>query len=330
MRRPLRQWRNRCSRRRRANGRNGKNAVNGKKRPLVTELPKINNLTDTRDILAHAAKDAKQHDYFIVDVDAHVTETAFWSEVVDRMESDVYKQMARAFKERGNAAGPAQRHAGNALPGRVRPHPASGAARRSRAGRPHPCPGDAGAARHGFDGHRLHGGIPDPDAGAGHASADRDGGRDRQRLQQMADRRNPAAGFPHQGDAVSAVQSSGSLRKDGGDLRQHAGRDRFFGHLDPVPRRQSRQLHAALCGDPGHRQAARLPFRLPLGRPVDAAVQSLHLDACDLVRLLQPHPSDQLDHQRAAGALSRNSKYYGSRAGWPGCRSSCSGSIPNT
>ena len=34
-----------------------------------------------------------------------MTETAFWSEVVDRMESDVYKQMARAFKERGNAPG---------------------------------------------------------------------------------------------------------------------------------------------------------------------------------------------------------------------------------
>ncbi|MGA9893564.1 MAG: hypothetical protein WBQ55_14685, partial [Xanthobacteraceae bacterium] len=61
---------------------------NGKKPPAVSELPKINNLTDTRDILAHAAKDAKEHDYFIVDVDAHVTETAFWSEVVDRMESD--------------------------------------------------------------------------------------------------------------------------------------------------------------------------------------------------------------------------------------------------
>jgi uncharacterized protein len=85
--------------------RNGSKSKNGKKPPAVSELPKINNLTDTRDILAHAAKDAKEHDYFIVDVDAHVTETAFWSEVVDRMESDVYKQMARAFKERGNAAG---------------------------------------------------------------------------------------------------------------------------------------------------------------------------------------------------------------------------------
>jgi predicted TIM-barrel fold metal-dependent hydrolase len=71
--------------------------------PRVTELPKISNTTDTRDILAHAAKQARQSDYFIVDVDAHVTETAFWSQVVDRMESDVYRQMARAFKERGGS-----------------------------------------------------------------------------------------------------------------------------------------------------------------------------------------------------------------------------------
>jgi predicted TIM-barrel fold metal-dependent hydrolase len=76
---------------------------NGSKRPLVTELPKITNHTDTRDILAHAAREAAVDDYFIVDVDAHVTETAFWSEVVDRMDNDVYKQMARAFKDRGGS-----------------------------------------------------------------------------------------------------------------------------------------------------------------------------------------------------------------------------------
>src|SRR5580704_16109328 len=80
-----------------------RNGKTGKKTPRVAELPKINNTTDTRDILAHAAKEARLDDYFIVDVDAHVTETAFWSEVVDRMESDVYKQMARAFKERGGS-----------------------------------------------------------------------------------------------------------------------------------------------------------------------------------------------------------------------------------
>jgi uncharacterized protein len=90
--------------------RNGKNGNNGKghgkkngKNPGIAELPKIDNRTDTRDILAHAAKEAKEENYFVVDVDAHVTETAFWSEVVDRMDGDVYKQMARAFKERGGS-----------------------------------------------------------------------------------------------------------------------------------------------------------------------------------------------------------------------------------
>ncbi|HZC55775.1 MAG TPA: amidohydrolase family protein [Xanthobacteraceae bacterium] len=92
--------------RRQEDNKNGNKHVpkNGKTPSRVSQLPKINNQTDTRDILAHAAKE-RADDYFIVDVDAHVTETAFWSEVVDRMESDVYKQMARAFKERGTAAG---------------------------------------------------------------------------------------------------------------------------------------------------------------------------------------------------------------------------------
>ena len=43
----------------------------------------------------------------------------------------------------------------------------------------------------------------------------------------------------------------------GRDLRQYAGRHRLFGHLDAVPRRQSRQLHAALRRHPGDRKAAR-------------------------------------------------------------------------
>ena len=89
------------------NGKNGKNhngsgGKNGKKAARVRELPKISIQTDTREILAHAAKE-KRDDYFIVDVDAHVTETAFWSEIIDRMDSDVYRQMARAFKDRGGS-----------------------------------------------------------------------------------------------------------------------------------------------------------------------------------------------------------------------------------
>jgi predicted TIM-barrel fold metal-dependent hydrolase len=74
-----------------------------RKAPRVSELPKINVHTDTRDILAHAANDKEADDYFIVDVDAHVTETAFWSEIVERMDNDVYRQMAAAFRDRGGS-----------------------------------------------------------------------------------------------------------------------------------------------------------------------------------------------------------------------------------
>jgi uncharacterized protein len=78
--------------------RNGNN-----KAPQVTELPKITVNTDTRDILAHAVRNEETDDYFIVDVDAHVMETAFWSEVTDRIDNDVYRQMAKAFKDRGGS-----------------------------------------------------------------------------------------------------------------------------------------------------------------------------------------------------------------------------------
>src|ERR1700734_4569507 len=86
-------------------GKNGKNGKGGHKASRVSELPKITVQTDTREILAHATKEARQEDYFIVDVDAHVTENAFWSEVVDRMDSDVHRQMARAFQDRGVPTG---------------------------------------------------------------------------------------------------------------------------------------------------------------------------------------------------------------------------------
>src|ERR1051326_5648784 len=83
--------------------RNGNGHRNGKSAgPRVTELPKITVHSDTRDILAHAAKDrdAEPEQYFIVDVDAHVTETAFWSEVTDRIDNDVFRQMAKSFRDR--------------------------------------------------------------------------------------------------------------------------------------------------------------------------------------------------------------------------------------
>jgi uncharacterized protein len=72
--------------------------------PTVRELEKITNRTDTRDVLAHASKSARKlNDYFIVDIDAHVTETAFWSEVTDRIDNDYLRHAALSFRERGGS-----------------------------------------------------------------------------------------------------------------------------------------------------------------------------------------------------------------------------------
>jgi len=70
----------------------------------VRELEKITNRTDTRDVLAHAANDARKlADTFIVDIDAHVTETAFWSEITDRIDNDYLRDAAKSFRERGGS-----------------------------------------------------------------------------------------------------------------------------------------------------------------------------------------------------------------------------------
>ncbi len=72
--------------------------------PGVRELEKITNKTDTRDVLAHASKSARKlNDYFIVDIDAHVTETAFWSEITDRIDNDYLRHAAQSFRERGGS-----------------------------------------------------------------------------------------------------------------------------------------------------------------------------------------------------------------------------------
>jgi hypothetical protein len=54
------------------------------------ELQEITMKTDTRDILAHATRQSESYeDYFLVDVDAHVTETSFWSEIIASIDNDV-------------------------------------------------------------------------------------------------------------------------------------------------------------------------------------------------------------------------------------------------
>jgi predicted TIM-barrel fold metal-dependent hydrolase len=72
--------------------------------PAVRELAKITVKSDTRDVLAHAAKEARRlADYFIVDIDAHVTETAFWSDITDRIDNDYLRHAAKSFQERGGS-----------------------------------------------------------------------------------------------------------------------------------------------------------------------------------------------------------------------------------
>ena len=88
----------------RANGNGAGRAAPRRPAKRPAELPKITTRSDTRDILARASRDARAlEDYFIVDVDAHVTEVAFWSEITDLIDSDVYRQMAHSFRDRGGS-----------------------------------------------------------------------------------------------------------------------------------------------------------------------------------------------------------------------------------
>src|SRR4029077_6497854 len=74
--------------------------------PPITELEKISTRTDTRDYLAKAAPTTeKLKDWLVVEVDAHLNETAFWSEITDRIDNDVMRYTAEAFRDRGPAPG---------------------------------------------------------------------------------------------------------------------------------------------------------------------------------------------------------------------------------
>src|SRR5438045_1992254 len=73
--------------------------------PQFRELQEITMQTDTRDILAHATRQSESHeDYFLVDIDAHVTETSFWPEILAMIDNDVIRQMGQANAERPGGA----------------------------------------------------------------------------------------------------------------------------------------------------------------------------------------------------------------------------------
>jgi uncharacterized protein len=69
--------------------------------PQFRELQEITMQTDTRDILAHATRQAESYeDYFLVDIDAHVTETSFWPEILASIDNEVIRQMGQAIASR--------------------------------------------------------------------------------------------------------------------------------------------------------------------------------------------------------------------------------------
>jgi predicted TIM-barrel fold metal-dependent hydrolase len=82
--------------------------------PRITELDKITTKTDTRDYLAKAAPGENYKDWFIVDVDAHVNEVAFWSEISDRIDNEVWRYISNAFRERPGSP-PGMLHASGPL-----------------------------------------------------------------------------------------------------------------------------------------------------------------------------------------------------------------------
>ena len=68
-----------------------------KVKDFIRELPEIGTSTDTRDILSHATKQSEQFsDYLLVDIDAHVTETQFWPEILALIDNDVIRHMGES------------------------------------------------------------------------------------------------------------------------------------------------------------------------------------------------------------------------------------------
>ena len=71
----------------------------------VKELPKITVHSDTRDVLAPAIRQRPADDVFIVDIDAHVTEVAFWSEITELIDNDVLRHLAKSISEKQGVTG---------------------------------------------------------------------------------------------------------------------------------------------------------------------------------------------------------------------------------
>ena len=275
--------------------------------PQFRELHEITMQTDTRDILAHATRQAESYeDYFLVDIDAHVTETSFWPEILGVIDNDVIRQMGEAEpgapRQRQHRAAQQSSRAFcyQHVYGRI-PHQQALLEKVEKDKAHH----FTELARRSMDALGLDYQVvfPTPMLTLGmHPQDDIEAALGAAYNKWLVERILPRGRSP-QGHDLSAVQHARGLRRGGQEVRRRRQHHRLFRRLDPQQAGASQQLHEALCDDGGDRQAVLVPLRLQLERPVVPAAQPLHLDARAVVRALQPDPHDQLDHQRAAGAL---------------------------
>lgn len=80
-----------------------------KSQPELLSAQEISVYTDTRDLLAHARRDAKSRglqDWFICDIDAHHVESVSWKEIVTYIEDPVIRAQAEDFHKNRIGAPP--------------------------------------------------------------------------------------------------------------------------------------------------------------------------------------------------------------------------------
>jgi len=268
------------------------------------ELQEITMQTDTRDVLAHATRQSESYeDYFLVDIDAHVTETSFWPEILAMIDNEVIRQMGEAVAGRPGGANvallPSQpgilyQH----VYGRI-PHQQALLEKVEKKGSHH----FTELARRSMDALGLDYQVvfPTPMLTLGmHPQDDIEAALGAaynkwlvERILPEDDRLKGMIYLPFNTPEACVAE-----------VKKYAHVDSIIGFSvcstrnKPVHHNNYMKLYAMMeeTGKP-------FSFGIQLERSVVPAAQPLHLHACAVVRALQPDPHDQLDHQRAARAL---------------------------
>ena len=154
--------------------------IQGKIGPQYAAIQEISVHTDTRDVLAHARRNAIKRglqDWFVCDIDAHHVETVSWKEIVAYIEDPVVRDNAIRFQSERVGAPPYGLNGDlglryQSVGGRI-PHQDG----QREVVEETDVHRDVVLTRRAMDfaWHRQHGGVPDPDAVSWHASAAGDG-----------------------------------------------------------------------------------------------------------------------------------------------------------